>query len=116
MFSNCDASQNLAQRNEAAGSCRCSAVEDRCYTLIYKNVSTPNREVAMGPMRRKLVWAERPNFQGWACSECAWVFNASWPLVGNTIDEMKTKFGEERDKEFASHVCAEHPRSKKNPH
>jgi rubredoxin len=65
----------------------------------------------MGPMRRKLVWAERPNFQGWGCSECAWVFNPSWPLDGETIDEKKTKFEEERDKEFVSHVCAEHPRS-----
>ena len=60
----------------------------------------------MAPVRRKLVWVERTNFQGWACTECGWVFNASWPLVGTTIDEMKTKFGEERDKEFASHVCA----------
>jgi hypothetical protein len=67
------------------------------------------------PMRRKLVWTERPNFQGWACPECSWVFNASWPLVGTTIDEMKTKFEEERDKEFASHVCAEHPRATKDP-
>jgi hypothetical protein len=61
-------------------------------------------------MRRKLVWAERPNFQGWACTECAWVFNASQPLVGNTVDEMKRKFEEERDKKFAFHVCAEHLR------
>jgi hypothetical protein len=70
----------------------------------------------MGPMRGKLVWVERSNFQGWACTKCAWVFTASSPLVGKTIDEMKTKFGEERDKEFASHVCAEHPRATKNRH
>ncbi len=69
----------------------------------------------MGPMRRKLVWIEESNFQGWACSECAWVFNPSWPLAGNTIDEMKEKFGEELDKEFASHVCAGHPRATKDP-
>jgi len=65
----------------------------------------------MGPMRRKLAWVERPNFQGWACTECAWVFRASSPLAGETIDEMKAKFEEERDKKFASHVCAEHPRA-----
>jgi rubredoxin len=70
----------------------------------------------MEPMRRKLVWVERPNFQGWACSECAWVFSPSSPIVGNSIEEMKTKFGQERDKEFASHVCAEHPRATKDPH
>jgi len=71
--------------------------------------------VAKEPMRRKLVWAERPNFQGWACSECAWVFNTSSPLVGKSIDEMKENFGQERDKGFAAHVCAEHPRATKNP-
>jgi rubredoxin len=70
----------------------------------------------MGPMRRRLVWVEQPNFQRWACTECAWVFNASTPLVGKTIDEMKIRFQEERDKQFASHVCAEHPRATKNSH
>jgi hypothetical protein len=70
----------------------------------------------MAPVRRKLVWVERTNFQGWACTECAWVFNASWPLVGTTIDEMKTKFEEERDKEFASHLCADHPRAAEDLH
>jgi hypothetical protein len=70
----------------------------------------------MGPMRRKLVWVERPKFQGWACTECAWEFHASWPLVGNSIDEMKTTFVEKRDKEFTSHVCAEHPRATEDPH
>jgi hypothetical protein len=29
-------------------------------------------------------------------------------------EEMKTKFGQERDKEFASHVCAEHPKARKD--
>jgi hypothetical protein len=70
----------------------------------------------MEPTRRKLVWAESQNFQGWACSECAWVFNSSWPLAGKSIDEMKTKFGKQRDEEFESHVCAEHPRTTDNPH
>jgi hypothetical protein len=62
----------------------------------------------MQPSRRKLVWAEKPNFQGWVCSECAWVFNSSGPLVGKSIDEMKTNFGHQRDEEFATHICVEH--------
>jgi len=70
----------------------------------------------MEPMRRKLVWVESQNFQGWACSECAWEFHPSWPLAGKSVDEMKTSFGDLRDKEFASHVCAEHPRATENPH
>jgi hypothetical protein len=69
----------------------------------------------MEPMRHKLVWAKRPNFQGWCCTECAWVFNPSWPLVGKSIDEMKENFGRQRDEAFASHVCAEHPRARKIP-
>jgi hypothetical protein len=80
-----------------------------------KSLMASNCEVAMEPKRRKLVWAEKPRFQGWVCTECAWVFNPSWPLVGKTIDEMKTDFGQQRDKEFASHVCGEHPRAARNP-
>jgi hypothetical protein len=70
---------------------------------------------AMEPMRRKLVWAERQNFQGWACTECAWAFNPLGPPVGESIDEMKMHYEQQRDKEFTSHVCAEHPRATKNP-
>ncbi|HWY42139.1 MAG TPA: hypothetical protein VNX66_01480 [Candidatus Sulfotelmatobacter sp.] len=69
----------------------------------------------MEPMLRKLVWAERPNFQGWGCSKCAWVFKSSWSLVGKSIDEMKTKFEQERETKFAAHVCAEYPRATRNP-
>lgn len=67
-------------------------------------------------MHRKLVWVESQNFRGWACSECVWVFNPSWPLAGESINDMKTNFGQQRDNEFASHVCAEHPRARENPH
>jgi rubredoxin len=68
--------------------------------------------VAMG---RKLVWVERQNFQGWACTECAWVFNPTGPVVGKSIEEMKEHYEEQRDKEFVSHDCAAHPRTTKNP-
>jgi hypothetical protein len=70
----------------------------------------------MTAMRRKLIWAESKNFQGWACSECGWVFNSSGPLVGESIDEMKIDYEHQRDREFTSHVCAEHPRATKDPH
>ena len=69
----------------------------------------------MGAMRRKLLWVERKNFQGWVCTECAWAFNPSGPLVGQSIDEMKKRYEKQRDLEFTSHVCAEHPRATKNP-
>lgn len=69
----------------------------------------------MRPMHRKLIWTESPNFQGWGCSQCAWVFNPSWPPVGNSMEEMKTNFEQERDKQFASHLCAKYPSATKNP-
>ena len=68
----------------------------------------------MEPKRRKLVWVEEQSFWAWGCSECAWVFRPLGPLVGESIDDMKKHYGEQCDKEFASHVCAQHPRIK-NP-
>jgi hypothetical protein len=74
-----------------------------------------NREEAIESMCRKLEWVESQGFQGWGCSECAWVFKSSWPPLGKSIDEMKAEFKQHRDKAFASHVCDEHPKPRKNP-
>jgi len=62
-------------------------------------------------MPRKLVWIENQNLQGFGCSECGWVFNPFGALVGESLDEMKQKYEAQRDKEFAAHVCAKHPRA-----
>jgi hypothetical protein len=70
---------------------------------------------AIKAMRRKLVWVESQIFQGWACSECAWAFNPLGPLVDESIEEMKEHYEAQRDKEFSSHICAEHPRAPRNP-
>src|SRR5438876_8120245 len=43
----------------------------------------------MAAMRRKLVWVERQNFQGWICNECAWVFKPSGTITGRSLDEIK---------------------------
>jgi hypothetical protein len=80
------------------------------------SITTPYLDgCAMEAMRRKLVWVERQNFQGWACSECAWAFNSLGPLVGESIDEMKMHYELQRDKEFATHICAEHSRATRSP-
>jgi hypothetical protein len=63
-------------------------------------------------MRRKLVWVEEQRFSGWGCSECAWVFNPSGPPTGDSLNEMKQNYEQQRDKDFAAHFCAEHPRAK----
>jgi hypothetical protein len=82
---------------------------------LSKNHNAPSLEVAMEPMRRKLVWIEEEHFWGWGCSECTWLFRPLGPLVGQSINDMKVHYEEQRDKEFTSHVCAENPRATKNP-
>jgi hypothetical protein len=62
-------------------------------------------------MRRKLVWIENRNFEGFGSSECNWLFRPLDAVVGDSLDEMKQKYEARRDKEFAAHLCAEHPRA-----
>jgi hypothetical protein len=64
-------------------------------------------------MLRKLIWIEKRHFQGCGCSECSWAFKPSGPPAGDSLDEMKEIFERLRDKEFAMHVCAEHPRPRR---
>ena len=61
-------------------------------------------------MPRKLVWIARQSFEGFGCSECNWAFKPSGAFVGESLDEMKQKYEAQRDKEFAAHVCGQHPR------
>jgi hypothetical protein len=44
--------------------------------------------------------------------QCAWTFNPSGPPRGSDLDEMKQNYEHERDKEYASHACSNHPRAK----
>jgi hypothetical protein len=62
---------------------------------------------------RELIWIQERHFQGWGCSECAWVFRPSGPPTGNSLQEMKENYLRLRDEESAAHVCAEHPSAKK---
>ena len=62
-------------------------------------------------MSRKVVWLEQPRFRGFGCSECAWRFEPSGAPKGTSFDEMMRNFELQRDKEFASHVCADYPRA-----
>ena len=61
---------------------------------------------------RELVWIEGENVEGWGCSGCSWVFFPCGPPAGESLDEMKRTFKTQLSEEFASHVCAEHPRVK----
>ena len=70
-------------------------------------VALPSRE--RFTTHPELVWVQRKLFTGWACSQCAWQFNPSAIPTGNTLAEIKELYERERDKEFASHVCAKYP-------
>jgi hypothetical protein len=59
-------------------------------------------------MSRKLVSIDRPHFRGFGCSECGWRFKPTGAPSGTYIDEMMRNFELQRDKEFTSHVCADH--------
>jgi hypothetical protein len=61
-------------------------------------------------MRRKLVWIELLGFGGFGCSECSWRFEPSNGPKGISFDEMKENFGLQRNQEFVSHRCADHPK------
>jgi len=63
-------------------------------------------------MKRELVWIEEERFQGWGCSQCAWVFNPSGAPTGKSLNEMKANYERRRDNDFEAHVCTEHPRGK----
>jgi len=39
------------------------------------------------------------------------MFRPSGPPLGSGLDEMKQNFERQRDKEYASHVCAQHPKT-----
>lgn len=60
---------------------------------------------------RAMIWVKSAQFEGWACSECDWIFNPTGPPVGDSLDEMTREFERQRDKDFASHLCARHPRT-----
>ncbi len=64
----------------------------------------------MGP---KLVWIEEKHFGGFGCSECGWRFKPSGAPTGKSFDERMRNFELQRDKEFASHVCADSPKRRK---
>jgi hypothetical protein len=74
-------------------------------------VTVPRRKPSA--TRRELVWVQRERFMGWACSECAWKFDLLGMPAGNTLAEIKKNYERERDKEFESHVCAEHPKEQR---
>jgi hypothetical protein len=69
-----------------------------------------NGFVPMTAASRKLVSIELERFRGFGCSECEWRFKPSGAPTGTSFDEMLRNFTLQRDREFSSHLCADHPR------
>jgi hypothetical protein len=62
-------------------------------------------------MPRRLIWIAKKRFRGFGCSECGWVFKPSDSPPGASFDEVMLNLELQRDSEFSSHVCADHPRN-----
>ena len=62
--------------------------------------------------RRQMVWIKTPRMEAWTCFACGWAFRPSGPPEGNSLDEMMRNYELQRDKEYASHVCAMCPRTR----
>jgi hypothetical protein len=65
-------------------------------------------------MARELIWQVESGMLG--CSECGWVFRPGKAPHGKTMAEMERDFLAHRDKDFAEHVCGEHPAGKPGAH
>jgi hypothetical protein len=53
--------------------------------------------------------------RAWGCSDCAWEFEPEkGPPKGDSLEEMKANYLRQRDREFAIHKCAEHPRTRRD--
>src|SRR4029077_6575192 len=124
---------SLCRRGSGCSPCRSAGLQPRCSILdtgsvyfwgkghcrpLFRRVpassccSNLHRERSYTTAVRKLVWMENQNLRGFGCSECNWIFNPSGAPVGESLDEMKQKYEAQRDKEFAAHVCANHPRAR----
>lgn len=63
------------------------------------------------PPTRQMVWVKTWQMEAWTCSACAWVFRPWGPPLGKSLEEMMLNYELQRDKEYAAHRCAEHPRA-----
>ena len=59
-------------------------------------------------MHRTMIWLETQVLMGWGCSECAWTFNPSGELKGESLDAVIRDFISQRDKEFRAYACDFH--------
>ena len=61
---------------------------------------------SQGHLLRRLVWIEKLNCGGWACSDCGWIFRPSGPFKGESLQEVTEAFQAKLYEEFESHDCS----------
>jgi hypothetical protein len=59
---------------------------------------------------RRLVFVKTAQMDVLTCATCAWTFVPSGPPLGESLKEIMSNFERQRDTEFKSHVCAQHPK------
>jgi hypothetical protein len=57
---------------------------------------------------RKLEWKKETAFEGWACSDCGWIFPNP---VARADHPTRESIDREAREQFDEHVCKEHPRN-----
>jgi hypothetical protein len=56
---------------------------------IQKHVPDKKKGVKCPLMGRNRIWIELPNFHGFGCSSCGWLFTSFGEFVGKSLHEMK---------------------------
>jgi hypothetical protein len=108
-----DWGQNLAWGNEKSGLCSRSAVEGQWYAVFQRSITAANLDVCHIGDASQTGMGRKTEFSGLGLHRMR--MGVQPFIIGESIDEMKRHYEQQRDKEFASHVCAEHPRATKNP-
>ena len=80
-------------------------------TMNGNSLHTTERPNPGTPVSRQMVWSKTTRMEAWTCFGCAWEFSPSGPPRGGSLDEMMSNYELQRDKEYAFHVCAQHPRA-----
>jgi hypothetical protein len=75
------------------------------------NYSMPAKHPIMAAPH-ELIWIQEPDFLGWGCSKCAWVFKPLGPPLGDSLEEMKENYLCLRDDEYSAHLCTEQLKAK----
>jgi len=64
------------------------------------------------PVPRKLKLVERPDFAGWACSNCGWTFRIPEQVTSSSLDDLIRQTEAIRDAAFDAHACSSHQQQK----